>query len=126
MTDDAKYQRGLAKRRDMLGAETVTRTSYLNTLAPDLERVILENLFGDVYCRPGLEPKIRSLLTITTLATLGHERQLRAHIGGALNVGATREEIVETLSQMMWYTGLPSASTALGIAGEVFRDRGLI
>ena len=43
-----------------------------------------------------------------------------------LVLSATKEEIVETLSQMMWYTGLPSASTALGIAGEVFRDRGLI
>lgn len=124
MTDDEKYQRGLAKRREMLGVATEQRTSYLESLAPDMARVVLENLFGGTYCRPGLEPKVRSLLTITALAVLGHEPQLRAHIGGALNVGATREEIVETITQLMWYAGLPPASTALRIAAEVFRERG--
>jgi 4-carboxymuconolactone decarboxylase len=125
MADEELYQRGLQKRRDMLGVETETRTSYLKDLAPDLERVVVENLFGGIYCRPAIEPKVRSLCTITVLAALGHQPQLRAHIGGALNMGASKEEIVEVLMQLLWYVGLPPVSTALGIAGEVFKERGL-
>ncbi len=125
MTDDDSYQRGIARRNAILGSNTGQRTSFFHELAPDLERVVIENLWGGTYCRPGLEPRIRALCTVTLLAGLGHLQQVRLHIGGALNVGASKEEIVEALQQMMWYVGLPAFSSALQVANEVFQERGL-
>ncbi len=57
MTGQDRDQRGIAKRRELLGVETEHRTAYLRALAADLERMVLENLFGESYCRPGLAPR---------------------------------------------------------------------
>ncbi|MGE3149014.1 MAG: carboxymuconolactone decarboxylase family protein [Pseudorhodoplanes sp.] len=126
MTDDSRYQRGRKYRDHLLGPDMKDKVRYFEELAPDLERMVMENLFGDIYMRPGLDPRTRSLCTISILARDGREVQLRAHINGALNIGAKKEEIVECLMQLLFYAGLPAASTGLRIAHEVFRERGLI
>ncbi len=88
----------------------------------DLERIVMENLFGDFYCRTNLDPIVRSLCTISVLASQGREVQLKYHIKGALNIGATQDQIIETLKHLLFYAGLPAASTGLKIAKEVFAE----
>ncbi|MCW3060797.1 MAG: carboxymuconolactone decarboxylase family protein [Capsulimonas sp.] len=91
--------------------------------APDLPRLIREFAFGDIYARPGLEPRQREMVIISSLATIGYSpRELKAHIHGALNVGVTRVEIVEILMQVAPYAGFPAAINGLHAAKEVFDE----
>ena len=73
------------------------------------------HLFGEVWARPGL-----SLITISVIAALGRERQLRLHLRGALNVGLSRAELIEALMHLAYYAGYPAGFTALAIAKAVF------
>jgi 4-carboxymuconolactone decarboxylase len=98
----------------------------LGAIAPDFARWIVESAYSDVLGRPQLALRDREIATLAALAALGNAPgQLRAHVEGALNVGLTREEIVEVLMQMAIYAGVPAAINALEIAGEVFEARAL-
>jgi 4-carboxymuconolactone decarboxylase len=98
----------------------------LSAVAPDFARWIVESAYCDILGRPQLNLRDREIATLAALATLGNAPgQLKAHVEGALNVGLTREEIVEVLMQMAIYAGVPAAINALQIAGEVFVERGL-
>ena len=88
-------------------------------LAPDFFRYVAESAFGMLWSRPGLAIRDRSLVTVAQLAALGHSQELRAHLAGALNVGITREEIVEVLMQTAVYAGVPAANEALRVAADV-------
>ena len=117
------------------GWETVNRINAegaqrqwdaLNAISPDFARWIVESAYCDVLGRPQLPLRDREIATLAALATLGNApAQLKAHVEGALNVGLSREEIVEVLMQMAIYAGVPAAINALQIAGEVFAERGL-
>ena len=93
--------------------------------ADDLGRKLTEFCFGDTWGREGshIDLKTRRLLTIAALVSQGKERQLRGHIGGALNQGITPEEIVESIVHLIAYVGFPSGLTALEIASEVIGGR---
>jgi 4-carboxymuconolactone decarboxylase len=88
-------------------------------LAPDFYRYVAESAFGMLWSRPGLAIRDRSLATVAQLAALGRTGELRAHLAGALNVGLTREELVEVLMQTAVYAGVPAANEALAVAAEV-------
>ncbi len=88
-------------------------------LAPDFFRYVAETAFGTIWSRPGLAIRDRSLVTVAQLAALGRSQELRAHLVGALNVGVTREEIVEVLMHTAVYAGVPLAVEALRVAAEV-------
>jgi len=88
-------------------------------LAPDFYRYVAESAFGMLWSRPGLAIRDRSLVTVAQLAALGKTDELRAHLAGALNVGLTREELVEALMQTAVYAGVPAANEALKVAAEV-------
>ncbi|CAN5352212.1 carboxymuconolactone decarboxylase family protein [soil metagenome] len=114
-----------------LGAETFSRVmgqpaeSFLQTvdgLAPGYGRLILETEFGIAYNRPGLDPKTRELVIIASCASLGvtGHGAVRTHIPAALNLGATREEIVEVFVQIGFGAGLPTALAALEVAQQAF------
>jgi 4-carboxymuconolactone decarboxylase len=93
-------------------------------IAPDLARFTIEFGYGDVWSQPGLTPRQRQIGTIAALAALGNAApQLRFHIAGALNVGCTRREIVETFIHATVYAGFPAALNALAAAREVFSAR---
>ncbi|MEI9963710.1 MAG: carboxymuconolactone decarboxylase family protein [Caulobacteraceae bacterium] len=93
-------------------------------LAPDFARWIVEAGYGDILSRPGLGLREREIATVAALTALGNApAQLKAHIEGALNVGLTREEIVEVIVQMAIYAGVPAAINALAAAREVFEAR---
>lgn len=93
----------------------------LSGIAPDFARYLLEFPFGDIYSRPGLGLRDREIATIAALAAMGTAApQLKVHIAAGLNVGLSRDEIVEILMQMAVYAGFPAALNGLFAAEEVF------
>jgi len=99
-----------------------TRVSAPPSHRRDLLNFADEVVFGRVYSRPGLTPQQRSLCTVAALTVLGHAAQLRAHVGGALHVGVTPDQIVEVITQMAMYSGFPPALNAMEVADECLRD----
>ena len=99
-------------------------TDRVQHVAPDLGRYILQAAFGDASNRPGLDPRSRELVTIAALATVGTSAsELRHHIGAGLHIGLTREEIVDTITQVgVPHAGFASAVTGIAIAHEVFAE----
>ena len=88
-------------------------------LAPDFFDHVLQSAFGDVWSRPGLPVRDRSLITVAVLAALGQSDELRAHLAGATNVGLSREELVEALMHVSIYAGVPATNSALRVAADV-------
>jgi 4-carboxymuconolactone decarboxylase len=124
MSNEDRYERGQRMLKEIYGEVGARVLEGVRANSPDLERFITEFAFGDVFSRPGLDLKSREIATIASLTTLGYAApELRAHMHGALNVGCTREEIVEVVLQMAVYAGFPAAIHAMSIAGEVFRER---
>lgn len=122
--DDDRYARGLAALRLVTGSEHVTVLDTVAEIAPDLAHHTVAFGYGDVWSQPGLTPRQRQIGTVAALAALGNAApQLRFHIAGALNVGCTRREIVETCIHTTVYAGFPAALNALTAAREVFAAR---
>lgn len=121
-TDDRR-RRGLETMETIhrhVGTEVAAR---LAKVSPAFADHLVDYAFGDVYARPGLDLRARQIATIAGLATLGNaETQLKWHIRGGLNVGLTRDEIIEILIQMALYGGFPAALRALTAAGQVFDE----
>lgn len=93
----------------------------LKDIAPDFARYLLEFPFGDIYARPGLDLRSREIATVAALTAMGNAApQLKVHIGAALHVGLTQDEIVEVIIQMAVYAGFPAALNGLFAAKEVF------
>ncbi|HEU0021904.1 MAG TPA: carboxymuconolactone decarboxylase family protein [Dehalococcoidia bacterium] len=92
-------------------------------VAPKMAELSANVLFGDVWERPGLSKRDRSLITVAALVALYRTNQLRGHIGRALDNGVTREEIGEVITHMAFYGGWPTAANAVQVAKEVFDSR---
>jgi 4-carboxymuconolactone decarboxylase len=119
-----RYARGWDKLKEIDGEAGERVIEALAPIAPDFARYLIEFPFGDIYSRPALDLKAREIATIAALAALGNAQpQLKVHIEGALNVGCSREEIVEVFMQMAVYAGFPAALNALFAAREVFAAR---
>ena len=109
----------------MLGEERAREVrAAWRKLSPDFAGLVTNFLAGKIWVRPNLDLRTRSLVTIAALAALGRPNGLRLNIEMALNNGATREEIAETLLQMAPYAGFPACWEGLLIADEVFKSRG--
>lgn len=122
--DNDRLARGKARLTEITGRSGAEVMAALDEIAPDFARYIFEFGYGDIYSRPGLDLRTRMLATVAGLVALGHaEKELEVHIGSALNVGASREEVVETIMQMALYAGFPAALDALFIAKRVFSAR---
>lgn len=116
-----RFERGWAKLKEIDGAQGERVFDSLKDIAPDFARLLIEFGFGDVYSRPGLDLKSREIAVVAALTALGNAApQLKVHIHGALNVGCTRQEIIETMIQMALYAGFPAALNGLFAAKEVF------
>ncbi|SAL75835.1 carboxymuconolactone decarboxylase family protein [Caballeronia telluris] len=119
--DNERYVRGWAKLKEVDGHAGEQVIASLSDIAPDFARLLIEFPFGDIYSRPGLDLKARELAVVAALTALGNAApQLKVHITGALNVGVSREEIVEVIMQMAVYAGFPAALNGLFAAKEVF------
>ena len=119
---EALYQKGLEKRRELMGDPLPGSGDVSITNAErEFNRLTTEYLWGSIWTRPVLDMQSRSLCTLSALVALGRERQLRSHIRGALRIGFTQEQIIEIFMHTTFYAGLPAARTAIDIANEVFR-----
>ncbi|MFH1033101.1 MAG: carboxymuconolactone decarboxylase family protein [Pseudomonadota bacterium] len=122
--EDERYQRGLERLRQVDGQAGERVIESLKDICPDLARMVIEFPFGDIYSRPGLDLKAREIATVAALTALGHAiPQLEVHIHGALNVGVTRQEVVEIIMQMAVYAGFPAALNGMQAAKRVFAQR---
>jgi 4-carboxymuconolactone decarboxylase len=115
------HDRGLEMRKQVLGAEQVEATmSNVDKFTQPLQDVVNEYVWGAVWTRPGLEPRIRSMLTISMLTALNRPKELETHIRGALNNGVTREEVTEILLHANVYCGAPAAVEGFRCMREAF------
>lgn len=121
------YEKGMATRRKVLGdAYIEKRDRSGGELTRRLYAFVTEYAWGSVWSRPGLPLKVRSLVTLGMLAALDRPEELKGHINGALNNGATADEIYEVFLQAAIYCGVPAAHMGVSIAAEVFGERGLL
>lgn len=119
----SRYRTGRRVLRKIHGQRAIDTIDAMADIAPDMPRFVYEFPFAEIYTRPGLDLKSRQLVTVSCLATLANAGpQLKAHLRGSLNVGWTREELVEALMQLAVYAGFPAALNALKIAREVFAE----
>lgn len=91
-------------------------------IAPRLTEITDDVLFGDIWRRPGLSPRDRSLVTVASLISLYRTNELPFHLNKALENGVTRDELVEVITQLAFYAGWPAAGTAIGLARQVLAD----
>ena len=125
-TVDERYQRGREVILDIWGQEEgAAILDRWHDLSPDLERQIVEAMFGDLWSRPAPAPdrRIRSLIHVATLTALHRPTQLKTHVLGALRNGASEREVVETVLQVGLLAGFPTSWDALGVCNEVFREQ---
>ena len=121
MNIESRYERGLAKLREIDGEAGERVLESLDGIAPDFARYLIEFPFGDIYSRPSLDLKSWEIAVVAALTALGNSApQLKVHIQGAINVGVSRAEVVETIMQMAVYAGFPAALNGLSVAKEVF------
>lgn len=121
VTDEQRYERGMAVRREVLSDEHVDRAIASTTeLTADFQDFITRVAWGDIWSRPGLDRRSRSVAVITALIALGHHEELAMHLRAALRNGLTVDEIREVILQAGLYCGVPAANTAFRIATEVF------
>ncbi|HKN67211.1 MAG TPA: carboxymuconolactone decarboxylase family protein [Gemmatimonadaceae bacterium] len=99
-----------------------TRRGPFADVAPALDELTQGVLFGEVWERPGLSKRDRSLITVATLVALYRTNELPFHLKRALENGVTRDELVELITHLAFYAGWPPASTAVGIARDVFAE----
>ena len=125
--DTLRYSRGWKKLREIDGSAGERVIASLADIAPDFAKYLIEFPFGDIYSRPQLDLKAREIGVVAALTALGNATpQLKVHINGALNVGWTKDEIVEIIMQMSVYAGFPAALNGLSAAKEVFQERDAI
>ena len=102
---------------------TAPRKSPFGDIAPALGDYTDNVLFGDVWKRPVLTPRDRSLVTVSSLVAQYRVNELPFHLKFALENGMTREELIEAITHLAFYAGWPTASTAVGIARRVFAEQ---
>ena len=122
MNKDESYDRGRAMRFDMFGEPGVRSLDNVDDFNEPLQDLVTRLCFGDVWSRPGLDRKTRSMLTIAILIGQSRPDQLRNHINGALANGVTKEEITEILLQVAIYGGVPAGVDAFRNAKEAIAD----
>lgn len=121
---DKRLEQGMKNLKAIDGEAGERVIQTLEGIAPDVGRYILEFAFGDIYEKDTLSFREREIITITSLLTQGDTKnQLIVHINGSLNVGITKEEIIEVFTHCIPYVGFPKVLNAIMIAKEVFETR---
>ncbi len=121
LTDQERFDQGMVVRREVLSDAHVDRANEkITDLTADFQDFITRVAWGDVWSRPGLDRRSRSVAVITSLIAHGHHEELAMHLRAGLRNGLTVEEIKEIILQSAIYSGVPAANTAFRIAQEVF------
>lgn len=119
-----RYSRGWEKLKEIDGEAGEAVVESLNGIAPDLAKYVIEFSFGDIYSRTGTSLLEKEIAVVAALTAMGNAApQLKVHIHGALNVGASTEELVEVILQMSSYSGFPSAINGINALKEVLQEK---
>lgn len=125
--DQEAYQRGMALRRKVMGEQHIARRSASSDRYTKQQNELVASLaWGTIWSRPGLPLKVRSLVTLAMLTALNRPDEIKGHIVGALNNGATPDEIIEVFVHSAGYCGFPASNGAVRLCVEVFREQGLL
>ena len=117
------YEDGMAVRRQVLGDEHVDRAvARTDEFTADFQELITRYAWGEIWTRPGLDRRVRSCITLATLAALHHDEELAMHVRAALRNGLTRDEIKEVLLQVAVYAGVPAANRAFAVAARTLAE----
>lgn len=120
---DDSYEIGLKRRQHMFGEEGTNRAiEQASEFGRPLQDIVTRWCFGEVWDRPHLDQRTRSLLTLAIVVALGRQNQFRVHVTGALNNGVTRDEIREVLLHTMLYAGIPAAVDGFSTAEQIFNE----
>jgi len=121
-----RFDAGLKTRREVLGAQYVDKAmAATDDFSAPFVELLNTYCWNDIWNRPGLDRKTRSMLNLAMLSALGKEHELKLHLNGALNNGLAKEQIREVLLQVAIYCGVPAAVVAFRCAKEVFKERGV-
>lgn len=117
------FQKGLKVRREVLGEEYVNKSlNSADDFTADFQKFVTEWCWGELWNRPGLDRKTRSIINISMLTALNRPNEIRLHVRGAINNGVSPEEIKEIILQAAVYCGVPAALDTLKIASEVLHE----
>ena len=124
---DEQFENGLRMRKQVMGDAFVEQAfARVDAFTAPLQEFVTRNAWGTTWCRDGLDLKTRSLTTIAMLTALGRAQELRGHVRGAVNNGASMKEIQEVLLHAAVYCGMPLAIDAFRSAHEVLKEMGLV
>jgi len=117
------FDKGLKVRREVLGAEYVDNAiKNADDFSQDMQELVTQYCWGDVWNRPGLDRRTRSFLNLAMISALNRPHELKLHVRGALNNGLSKDEIKEVFLQVAIYCGVPAAIDAFRTAREVFKE----
>jgi len=117
------FEKGLATRREVLGAEYVDKSiQSADDFNRPMQELVTQYCWGDVWNRPGLDRRTRSMLNLAMLSALNRPHELRLHVRGALRNGVTKDEIKEVLLQVAIYCGVPAAIDGFRTAREALKE----
>jgi len=123
MTDDERRSQGMNVRRQVLGDEHVDAAVARTTASTaDFQDFITRTAWGDIWSRPGLDRRARSIAVLSSLIALGHHEELAMHVRAAFGNGLTRDEIIEVILQSGLYAGVPAANTAFRLAQPILDE----
>lgn len=118
-----KFEKGLQTRREVLGGEYVDRSVNAATdFNWPMQQLVTEYCWDEVWNRPGLDRRSRSILNLGMIAALNRPHELKLHVRGALNNGLSRDEIQEILLQIAIYCGVPAAIDSFRVAQSAFDE----
>lgn len=121
--NQSKFDAGLEVRRNVLGAEYVDKSiANADEFNRPMQELVTEYCWGEIWTRPGLSKKTRSMINLAMLTALNRPHEIKLHLRGALNNGVTKEEIQEIFLQTAIYCGVPAAIDSFKIAKEVFEE----
>lgn len=120
------FAKGLTTRREVLGSEYVDASiKNADEFTIELQQLVTQYCWGDVWNRPGLDRKTRSFLNLAMLSALNRPHEIKLHVRGAINNGLTKDEIKEIFLQVAIYCGVPAAIDSFRSAKEVFKEMGI-
>jgi 4-carboxymuconolactone decarboxylase len=126
VNDEERHEQGMTVRREVLGDAHVDRAvANTSELTAPFQDFITRYAWGDVWARPGLDRRTRSIVTLTALTALRAENEIAMHVRAAITNGLTPAEIGEVLLHTAVYAGLPAANAALAIAQRTLAELGL-
>jgi 4-carboxymuconolactone decarboxylase len=124
--DQQMFEKGLSIRREVLGAEYVDNAmATADDFNRPLQELVTQYCWGEIWGRPGLDRKTRSLINLAMISALNRPHEVKTHVRGALNNGLTKDQIQEVFLQVAIYCGVPAAVDSFRIAREVFKEMGI-